>query len=182
MWVEWTKKGFFHHSLPVLHSIPRPPGLMDKKHAKQSLRSYRCLSPPGRGSSPPGLLFGEGSCWKPFGQEQVWRTPSSFVAWSQVWRRSETLWCCYRHVWSSLWKEQSRSNQVSVTFCDGLCGTWLLTTRILKPSIGSSLQLFPRVRRTNSISLAIGGGSLEHTVKQDGEATCRLRVKEWCVY
>lgn len=41
----------------MLHSIPRPPGLMDKKHAKQSLRSYRCLSPPGRGSPPPQDFF-----------------------------------------------------------------------------------------------------------------------------
>lgn len=124
----------------------------NRKHARQGLRSCRCRSRPGRGT-PRTSVWGRillKALWARTGMKNPTIVCCPKPAFEGEPRgRSETLWCCHCHVWSSLWEERSWSNQVSDTFCDGAVWDPTLANRISRGFYQVFSAIIPQGERVN---------------------------------
>ena len=152
---------------------------MDKrKHARKGLKSSRR-------PLPQGPLFGGKILLK-----ALWARASTKNATmvccprpvfeGKLWGVSDTPWYYCHHLCSSLWKEQSWSNQVSDIFCDGAVWdlAWPWPKHISQAICRIFSPIIPQAWRAsgwylNYQGLAIGNSYLEHSFKKD----CELYVK-----
>lgn len=167
MGAEWSReKGFFHHFFSVPHSIPSPPRT-DLGWWKTGSMSDREWGPtdavhPQAGGPPRTSVLGR------ILLKALWARTGVKSPKASVWRRAarkKRNFCGAAVAMSGASCEKNGLGPTrSVTpFGMGRCGTWLLSARFHKTSIGSFQQSLPRARRLNRFYVTgHNSGFLEH--------------------